>query len=132
MISLTVSRYLALTTAVVMAVAEALLNESRPGGSWQYAPLWIIDYVIVAGLLIGFWLTRRPGHEGVLAAAWALGVGVLYMALFVRLDPELRALAGNPGPDESVFLGLGALGLTTAAVGLGLTLQAHFRRRRAV
>ena len=81
------SRWLALVFAVVLAVVEALINESRPDGKWQYAPLWIIDYVIVAALLAGFWLNRRRANEPLLVLAWALGAGVFYMALFVSLDP---------------------------------------------
>jgi uncharacterized membrane protein len=54
---LTSCRYLALVFAIVLAIVEAVLNSSRE--HWQYAPLWIIDYIIVAYLQAGFWLTRR-------------------------------------------------------------------------
>ena len=124
--SLTVSRYLALIFAIVLAVVEALLNNARPGPSWQYAPLWIIDYVIVGALLLGFWLTRRPGHEPVLMLGWALGAGVFYMALFVSLDPELK---WGDGPD-TILLGLIGFALLVQGLGLALALRAYYRRRQ--
>ncbi len=103
---LRVSRYLALAFAVVLAVVEALLNMSRP--QWQFAPLWIIDYVIVAALLAGFWLTREPSQAPVLMAGWALAAGVFYMALFVSMDPEVTRGAVV----DTFFLGLIGLGLS--------------------
>lgn len=121
---LTASRYLALAFALVLAVVEALLNASRPNG-WQYAPLWIIDYVIVAVLLLGFWLTRRPGHTGVLMAGWALAGGVFYMGLFVGLDPEITRGQGPP----AVFLGLIAFALAVQISGFVLACLSHYRAR---
>jgi hypothetical protein len=125
--SLALCRYLALGFAVVLAVVEALLNIGRPGPDWQYAPLWIIDYVIVGTLLMGFWLTRRPGHPtgvAVLIVGWALAAGVFYMALFMSLDPE-----ANRGPEGAnpTLLGLSALALAVQALGLGLAVHAHHR-----
>jgi hypothetical protein len=131
MSSLAVSRWLALVFAIVLAVVEALINESRPDGRWQYAPLWIIDYVIVAALLLGFWLNRRRGHEPVLVLAWALGAGVFYMALFVNLDPELASGgAGASDARDTTILGLIALGLAFQVLGLVLAVRAYYRRRR--
>lgn len=121
---LQISRYLALGFALVLAVTEALLNMSRP--QWQYAPLWIIDYVIVAALLIGFWLTRRPAYLPVLMTGWALGAGVFYMALFVSLDPELNLGGGIP----PLLLFLIGLGLSVQVLGLILAAVAHYRAPR--
>jgi hypothetical protein len=131
MTSLRVSRWLALVFAIVLAVVEALINESRPDGKWQYAPLWIIDYVIVAALLLGFWLNRKRGHEPTLVLAWALGAGVFYMALFVGLDPEV-SWGPQDGTDkrDTTILALIGLGLAFQLLGLGLALQAYYRRRR--
>jgi hypothetical protein len=123
---LTASRYLALVFAVILAVVEALLNASRPGG-WQYAPLWIIDYIIVAALLLGFWLTRRRGHAAVLMSGWALAAGVFYMSLFVSLAPEVNR--GQPPP--TFLLLLIALGLAVQVVGFGLAAAAYARRSAA-
>src|SRR5688572_20388376 len=118
------SRYLALVFAIVLAVVEAALNMSRP--QWQYAPLWIIDYVIVAALLMGFWLTRRPVHTPVLMAAWALAAGVFYMGLFVSLDPELK---WGDGADPLLLFLIG-LALTVQVLGLALAAVAHYRVAR--
>jgi hypothetical protein len=127
--SLALSRWLALIFAVVLAVVEALLNQSRPDGHWQYAPLWIIDYVIVAALLAAFWLTRRPGHEVVLVLAWALGAGVFYMALFVGLDPDLKWGADGDSAGRGSMVGLIGFGLSMQVLGLVLALHAHYRGR---
>jgi hypothetical protein len=128
MTSLALSRWLALVFAIVLAVVEALLNEGRPDGKWQYAPLWIIDYVIVALLLAGFWLNRRRGHEPVLVLGWALAAGVFYIALFASLDPQLTA--GQPAdPGRATVLRLMGLALAVQILGLILSLHASYRRR---
>ncbi len=79
-------RYLALVYAIGLAIGEAVINSNRP--EWQFAPLWIIDYVIVVYLLVGFWVTRNGSNVPVLMSAYALSTGILYMAVFVGLDPE--------------------------------------------
>ena len=56
-------------------------------GHWQYAPLWIVDYVIVAWLLWSFFKTRSGRNVHILLGGWAFTAGVFYMALFVGLDP---------------------------------------------
>jgi hypothetical protein len=128
--SLALSRWLALVFAIVLAVVEALLNEGRPDGRWQYAPLWIIDYVIVAALLAGFVLNRRPGHEPVLVLAWALAAGVFYMSLFVSLDPDLKWGAEVDQGGRSLVLGLIGLGLAVQVLGLALSVHASYRGRQ--
>jgi hypothetical protein len=130
MTSLGASRWLALVFAIVLAIAEAVLNESRPDGKWQYAPLWIIDYVIVAALLLGFWLTRRRGHEPVLIMAWALAAGVFYLALFTNLSPELAQNQPGNDPGRNLFLTLVASCLGLQVLGLALALHGHYRRLR--
>jgi hypothetical protein len=120
---LRISRYLAVAFALILAVVEAALNMSQP--HWQYAPLWIIDYVIVAALLVAFWMTRKPGHASLLMAAWALAAGVFYMALFISLDPGM-VWAGS-GPDATL-LGLMGLALAVQTVGLVLATVAQFAR----
>ena len=127
--ALAVSRYLALAFALVLAVVEALLNMSQP--SWQYAPLWIIDHVIVVWLLVAFWLTRRPGHEPILIAGWALAAGVFYIALFANLDPAMKGSEGGGLGPDSTMLGLTALGLAVQVVGLVLAGTAYYRRVRS-
>ncbi len=82
---LTSSRYLALIFAIGLGIGEAVKN----WGSWQYAPLWIVDYIIVGWLLWGFFKTRLGKSISTLLGGWAFTAGVFYMALFVSLDPEL-------------------------------------------
>ena len=106
------ARYLALVLAVSLAIAETLINESRP--EWQYAPLWIIDYAISASLLAGFRLTRRGRWIPVLMTAYALAAGVFYIAFFLEFDPELPEAAR--GSDVIVLL----IGLALAASVSGL------------
>jgi hypothetical protein len=85
------SRYIAVLFAIGLGVGEAVMNWGR----WQYAPLWIVDYVIVAWLLCAFVLTRAGQRIHVLLAAWAFTAGVFYMALFASLDPQ-RGLTVGP------------------------------------
>lgn len=85
------SRYIAVVFAVGLGVGEAVVN----WGQWQYAPLWIVDYVIVAWLLYAFVSTRAGEHIHRLLAAWAFTAGVFYVALFISLDPQL-GLAASP------------------------------------
>jgi hypothetical protein len=82
------SRYLALVFAIGLGIGEAVIN----WGDWQYAPLWIVDYIIVAWLLWGFAASRLGGHIHILLGAWAFTAGVFYMALFVGLDPQIAAI----------------------------------------
>ena len=64
---------------------------------WQYAPMWIIDYVVVAYLLVGFWVTRRGRSVPILMSAYALSTGVMYIVFFQCLDPDLPEAARPPG-----------------------------------
>src|SRR5262245_31173498 len=57
LVMLTGCRYLALAYAIGLAIGEAVINSSQE--HWQYAPLWIIDYVIVAYLVAEFWPSQR-------------------------------------------------------------------------
>jgi hypothetical protein len=83
------SRYTALIFALGLGVGEAVIN----WGHWQYAPLWIVDYICVAWLLAGFYQTRKKTLDrqgiAVLVSGWAFTAGVFYMALFISLDPEM-------------------------------------------
>jgi len=71
--------------AIGLGIGEAFIN----WGNWQYAPLWIVDYIIVVWLFLGFIKTRLGDNIEILLSGWAFASGVFYMALFVSLDPEL-------------------------------------------
>ena len=77
------SRYLALLFAIGLGIGETVMN----WGHWQYAPLWIVDYIIVGWLLWSFFKTRSGRNVYTLLGGWAFTAGVFYMALFVGLDP---------------------------------------------
>jgi hypothetical protein len=81
------SRYTGLVFAIGLGIGEAAIN----WGHWQYAPLWIVDYVIVGWLLWAFVVTKSGRHVHLLASAWAFTAGVFYMALFVSLEPQIAA-----------------------------------------
>jgi peptidoglycan biosynthesis protein MviN/MurJ (putative lipid II flippase) len=86
----------------------------------------VIDYVIVAYLLAGFWATRRGRNVPVLISAYALATGVLYLAFFLNFDPELHE--SNRGPAAVVRL----IGLALAASVTGLvgTTVVWYRQER--
>jgi hypothetical protein len=77
--------------AVGLAIGETVINSSLD--QWHYAPMWIIDYLIVAYLLIGFWITRRGRHVPILMSAYALSTGVMYIVFFLGLDPDVPEAA---------------------------------------
>jgi hypothetical protein len=115
-VSLQWSRYTALLFAVGLGIGEAVLN----WGHWQFAPLWIIDYVCVVWLLAGFYQTRSQAVSrqsiAVLASGWAFTAGVFYMALFVSLDPEAYA-AAREGATGTILILIGLM-LLIAALGV--------------
>jgi uncharacterized membrane protein HdeD (DUF308 family) len=121
---LTACRYLALVYGIVLAVAEAVINSSQE--HWQFAPLWVIDYVIVAYLLAGFWFTRRGRNVPILMSAYAMSAGVLYLAFFLDLDPEMPE--ANRGPP--VVIGLMGLALAASIAGLIGTTVVWYRGER--
>ncbi len=113
---LTVCRYLALVYAIGLAIGEFVINSSHD--HWQYAPLWIIDYLIVAYLLAGFWLTRRKENIPILMSAYALSAGVMYIAVFLNLDPEFDGQK-TEGPVlwlMMLILGVSVVGLIGSTV----------------
>lgn len=108
------SRYLALVFAVGLGIGEAVIN----WGHWQYAPLWIVDYIVVGWLLWAFFKTRSGGHVHSLLSGWAFTAGIFYMALFISLDPAIPAHMRA----EAVLLVLMGLMLGLSTLGLLFTL----------
>ena len=116
-----VSRYFALLFAIGLAIGETIIS----WGHWQFAPLWIIDYLTAAFLLCAFYLTRNAENLHTLVAAWAFSLGVFYMDLFVNIDPHLPA---NLRPD-SVVIGLIVLCIVVSLVGFVAALFATRAQR---
>ena len=111
-----VSRYLALLFAVGLAIGETIVS----WGHWQFAPLWIIDYLTSICLLYAFYKTRQAENLYALLAAWAFTIGVFYMDLFVNIDPHLPA-SMRPGP---ILTALIVLLLVSSLVGFVTALSA--------
>jgi hypothetical protein len=109
------SRYTALLFAVGLGIGEAVIN----WGHWQFAPMWIVDYICVVWLLAGFYQTRSQavGKQGiaVLASGWAFTAGAFYMALFISLDPGVAKC--NIGARGTILILIGLM-LLIAALGI--------------
>jgi len=114
--SFLVSRYLALLFAIGLAIGETIIS----WGHWQFAPLFIIDYLVAALLLYAFFKTRNAERVPILLAAWAFSAGVFYMDLFVNLDPGLPAQL-RPTP---VVMALIVLVLVLSLIGFFTALVA--------
>ncbi len=118
---LVLSRYLALLFAVGLAIGETIVS----WGHWQFAPLWIIDYLTSVCLLYAYYKTSKAENLHTLLAAWPFAAGVFYMDLFVNLDPNLPA-SMRPGP---IVMWLIVLLLVSSLVGF-LTALSAFRAQR--
>lgn len=117
------ARYLALLFAIGLGIGEAVIN----WGHWQYAPLWIVDYIIVAWLIWAFFKTRSGGHVYALLSGWAFTAGIFYMALFVSLDPAIPAPMRAP----TVLLFLMGLMLGVSIAGFLCALFSIHAQQRA-
>ena len=118
------SRYTALIYAVGLAIGEAAIN----WGHWQYAPLWIVDYLCVALLLAGFWTTRNGKSNAILISGWSFTSAVFYMAFFINLDPENPARAK---PEEMPLLYLIGFMLLLTVLGV-ITSALAYREESSV
>ncbi len=116
---LTWSRYTALFFAIGLGIGEAVIN----WGHWQYAPLWIVDYIIVIWLLLGFFQTGNRRNIVTLLTAWTFTAGVFYMALFISLDTELAQYI----KPEKTLLYLTGFMLTLSVLGM-ITSWLAYRR----
>jgi hypothetical protein len=114
------SRALALVFAVSLGVGETVIN----WGHWQFAPLWIVDYIIAGWLLWGIRRTRSGHHGHVLLSGWAFAAGVFYMALFTSLDPESSVNAQG----KTVLLSLIGVMFALSVAGFLCALLATPRR----
>ena len=88
--------------AIVLALVETLLN----WGNWQYAPLWIVDYLIVIILLLGVFVYKESQRKV-----------LLYMALFINLEPSSTLTTF----DSNILYSIG-LAIIVSFVGIVLTM----------
>lgn len=114
-----INRILAFLFATGLGIGETIIN----WGHWQYAPLWIVDYVIVIWLLVGAF--KKVNAASVLKSAWAFAFGVMYMALAVVTDPANQEMMKTPAILKFLIGLLAALSL--AGVALSFWPQARHR-----
>ena len=98
--------------SIALAIVETFLN----WGAWQYAPLWIVDYLIVIILLVGVFVCKES-QQKVLLLGWSFSAGVMYIALFMYLEPESIIVIANP----TLLYAIG-LALAVSLVGIVLTM----------
>ena len=101
--------------SIILAIVEAILN----WGDWQYAPLWIVDYLIVIILLSAVFVFKKNIQRLMLLLGWAFSAGVMFMALFISLEPTPTAVAS---PNIEGKLPLVGLALIVSIVGIVLTI----------
>ena len=117
--ALIVSARLALGFPIFLALAEIRRN----WGDWGYAPFWVVDYIAVALLLVGWRkAVSRPTARGVglLCGAWGFTCAMFYASFFSHLQ---RFGEPDHGPDDPIALTvvIGVLFALTI-VGFGLAL----------
>ena len=101
--------------SIILAIVEAILN----WGDWQYAPLWIVDYLIVIILLSAVFVFKKNIQRLILLLGWAFSAGVMYMVLFINLEPIPTAVAS---PNIEGKLPLVGLALIISIIGIVLTI----------
>lgn len=105
---------LAVLFSAALVLTETTLNTYY--GDWEFAPLWIVDYLIAVILLSAVFVFKKQ-QSLVLLLGWSFSAGVTYMALFISLDPN-----GLNSEDIEMKLPLFVLALMISVVGLVLTL----------
>jgi hypothetical protein len=104
---------LATLYSIILAIVEAMLN----WGDWQYAPLWIVDYLIVIILLLAVFVFKKNLQRLMLLLGWTFSSGVMYMGLFLGLDPDTILI----GFDKNILFSI-ALALIVSVIGIILTI----------
>jgi hypothetical protein len=102
---------LATLYSIILVLVETILNTYW--NDWQYAPLWIVDYLIALILLSAVFVFKQQLQNLILLLGWSLSAGVTYMALFISLDPN-----GLNSEDIEGKLPLFVLALLVSIIGL--------------
>ena len=100
--------------STVLAIVETYLN----WGDWQFAPLWIVDYLIVIVLLLGVFVCKQNQNK-ILLLGWSFSAGVMYMALFLPFD--LVSGLTLVQEDINILFAIG-LALGISLIGIVLTM----------
>ena len=106
---------LATLYSIILILVETILNTYWD--DWQYAPLWIVDYLIALILISAVFVFNPYRQNLVLLLGWSFSAGVTYMALFISLEPN-----GLNSADIEGKLPLFVLALLVSIVGLILTI----------
>ena len=106
---------LATLYSIILILVETILNTYWD--DWQYAPLWIVDYLIALILISAVFVFKPYRQNLVLLLGWSFSAGVTYMALFLSLEPN-----GLNSADIEGKLPLFVLALLVSIVGLILTI----------
>ena len=101
--------------SIILAIVEAMLN----WGDWQYAPLWIVDYLIVIILLLAVFVFKKNIQRLMLLLGWAFSSGVMYMAFFINLEPIPTTIKS---PNVEGIFPLVGLALAVSIIGIALTM----------
>ena len=99
--------------SIILGITEMILN----WGDWQYAPLWIVDYIIVLILLLSVFYFKNNIQKKLLLIGWSFSAGVMYMVLFVNLEPNINLTI----LDKNILFAVG-LALTISFLGIILTM----------
>ena len=75
---------IAVLYSIILGATEAFIN----WGDWQYAPLWIVDYLIVLILLSAVFIFKDKIQKYLLLTGWSFSAGVMYMVFFINLEPK--------------------------------------------
>ena len=101
--------------SIILAIVEAMLN----WGDWQYAPLWIVDYLIVLVLFSAVFVFKKNIQRLMLLLGWAFSSGVMYMALFINIESIPTTIKS---PNVEGILPLVGLALVVSIIGIILTM----------
>ena len=101
--------------SIILGIVEIILN----WGNWQYGPLWIVDYIIVIILLSAVFVFKENTQRLMLLLGWAFSAGVMYMVLFINLEPIPTTIAS---PNVEGILPLIGLALMVSIIGVVLTI----------
>ena len=100
--------------SIVLTIVETYLN----WGDWQFAPLWMVDYLIVIVLLLGVFVCKQNQNK-ILLLGWSFSTGVMYMALFLPFD--LGSALSLAQEDINILFAIG-LALGISLIGVVLTM----------
>ena len=109
--------------SIIVGIVERMLNWEN----WQYAPLWIVDYLIVLILLSAVFVFKENIQRLMLLLGWAFSSGVMYMVIFINLEPVTTTIESSSAlfkaaPNVQEILPLVGLAFAVSVAGIILTM----------